>query len=151
MEKKKKREKDKERWARKHQQNSFISLLTRTKKKVREMKKKNENSSAFKTHLPLALRSRRRQKSVFASWQTRVVTWFYLTATRFSLSCVRACVFCLQKKRHKDRGGKKVKKWYRMTFWRMAGGKNKAAVCRVSVKLTLSEESRQKKKKTPFL
>jgi len=38
-----------------------------------------------------------------------------------------------------------------MTFWRMAGGKNKAAVCRVSVKLTLSEESRQKKKKKlPF-
>jgi len=67
----------------------------------------------------------------------------------FSLVCACVRLLSAEKKTHKDRGGKK--KVISNDFWPKE--KNKAAVYRVSVKLTwLSEESRQKKrKKLPFL
>ena len=118
----KKREKDRERWARKNINTEFILHFTLTrihKKSSGKEKMKNENSSALKTHLPLALRLLRRQKSVFASWQTRVATWFIWPPLVFLSRVVRASFvlsvfFFLKKKTHKrSAGAKKVKKcWW---------------------------------------
>ena len=120
-----KRERQREVSAQKHQQNSFIHFTRWLgHKKVREKKMKNENSSALKTHLPLALRSRWRQKSVFASWQTRVATWFIWPPLVFlSRLCVRllsVCVFFLKKTQRS--GGKKC-------WWLGKGAKRRKQSC----------------------